>query len=786
MDAIPARFGSDRGAARSEDEPLLAGRARFTDDLTAAGAACAVFVRAPVAHATIRAVELATARALPGVLGIYVGRDLVADELGAIPPVAGATGRDGKPMVAAAMPVLAVDRVRYVGEPVAIVVAATREQAQDAAERVAIDYAELPSASDIARATADGAAALHEGARGNIALDWADGDAGAVEAAFAQAAHVERVRLIDTRLAPAAMEPRSGIGMWDAATQRYTLIASTQGVAVVRKLLAEGVFKVPLSAIRVLTHDVGGGFGMKAQTYPEYAAILYAARKLGRPVKWCNSRIESFLSDSHGRDGILEGELALDRKGRFLGLRVRNLVGIGAYTTQYAAIFATANTKNCLSSVYRIPAIRIDVKMVFTNAAPLGPYRGAGRPEAIYLIERLIDGAARRMGIDRVLLRRRNFIARKALPYKTPNGPTYDSGDFETIMDKALALADWGGFGKRRLASRKRGKLRGIGMCCFLEVAGGILNEKADLRFESDGTTAIRLGVQAMGQGHLSTLPRIIAGKLGIAVDAVKLIEGDSDEVPDGTPSVASRSLMMAGSASALACDAAIEKGRRLAAHLFEVAAADVEFAGGSFAVAGTDLAIPILELAQRVRERTDWPDGLEGGLDSVAEFVSPQMSFPNGCHVCEVEIDPATGVVVVVAYAAVDNVGNVIHETIVDGQTHGGVAQGLGQVLGEEVRYGDDGQLINASFMDYMMPRANDLPRIETRHHSVPCTTNPLGVKGAGESGVAGSLPSAMNAIIDALAQCGIDQLDLPASAPRVWEALQTGGTRLEDRARR
>ncbi|MBX9840307.1 MAG: xanthine dehydrogenase family protein molybdopterin-binding subunit [Xanthobacteraceae bacterium] len=776
MDDTPTRFGSDQGALRSEDTPLLVGRGRFTDDLNAPDQAYGVFLRAGVAHASIRSIDTKAARALPGVIGIFTGRDLADDGLGGIPPVAGTTGRDGKPMVAAAMPALATDRIRYVGEPVAIVVARTLTQAQDAAERISLDLEELSSAPDIGRATAAGAAAVHAQAPGNVALDWTDGNVAAVDAAFAAAAHVERVTLQDTRLAPVSMEPRSGIGLWDEQRQRYTLIASTQGVAVVRKLLAEGVFKVPLTSIRVLTHDVGGGFGMKAQCYPEYAAILYAARKLGRPVKWCNSRMESFLSDSHGRDGILEGELALDARGRFLALRVRNHVGIGAYTTQYAAIFGTANTKNCLSSVYRIPAIAIDVKMVFTNAAPLGPYRGAGRPEAIYLIERLIDGAARKLGIERASLRRRNLIPRSAMPYRTPNGPIYDSGEFEAILDRALALSDWKGFNKRRAASRRSGRLRGIGLCCFLEVAGGILNEKADLRFEADGSVAIRLGVQAMGQGHLSTLPRVVATRLGIDVTSVKLIEGDSDEVPDGTPSVASRSLMMAGSASAVACDAAIEKGRRLASHLLEVAPADVEFAKGTFAVAGTDLRVPILELARRVRSAPNLPDDLKSGLDSTAEFTSPQMSFPNGCHVCEVEIDPQTGRVDVVGYVAVDDVGTVIHESIVDGQTHGGIAQGLGQVLGEHVRYGDDGQLLNASFMDYAMPRAEGMPSMTTALHAVPCTSNPLGVKGAGESGVAGSLPSAMNAILDALAGAGIEHIDLPASPARVWEALSAG----------
>jgi carbon-monoxide dehydrogenase large subunit len=774
MISTPVRFGSDQGALRSEDEPLLTGRGQFTDDLKMPGLAFGVFVRATVGHALVTHVDATRARAMPGVLAVITGADLAADGLGGIPPVASTVGREGKPMVAAPMPVLATDRVRFVGEAIALVVAETLVQAQDAAEAVEVELDELGSASDIESAMAADAARLYDEVPGNIALDWRDGDVAAVDAAFAAAAHVERVRLDDTRLAAVSLEPRAGIGLWDEKSERYTLIATTQGVAVVRKLLAEGVFKVPLTKIRVLTYDIGGGFGMKAQTYPEYGAILYAARKTGHPVKWCNTRVESFLSDSHGRDGILEGEMAFDADGKILALRARNFVGIGPYTTQYTAIFGTANTKNCLSSVYRIPAIQLDVKLVFTNAAPLGPYRGAGRPEAIYVVERLIDGAARKLGIDRAALRRRNFIPPSAMPYQTAIGPIYDSGEFEALMDKALTLSDWSGFGKRREAARAKGLLRGIGMCCFLEVAGGILNEKADLRFDADGTAAIRVGVQAMGQGHQTTFPRVIAKRLGIDIGKVKLIEGDSDEVPDGTPSVASRSLMMAGSASVVACDSAIEKGRGIASHLFEVAIGDVEFSAGTFCVAGTDLRIPILELARQAREATGLPEELQGGLDSVGEFTSPQMSFPNGCHVCEIEIDPDTGLVAVVGYTAVDDVGTIVHETVVDGQTHGGIAQGLGQVLGEHVRYGNDGQLLNASLMDYTLPRAANMPVMATAHHSVPCTTNPLGVKGAGESGVAGALPAGMNAVLDALAQQGIEHFDLPASPQRVWDALR------------
>jgi len=769
----PLRFGRGPQALRTEDDPLLTGRGRFTDDLEAPGGTYAAFVRAPLAHARIVGVDIDAALAMPGVLGVYTGRDLAADGLGPIPPAASFPGRGGKPMFGASMPVLAAERVRYVGEPLAMVVATTAAQAQDAAERVVAQFEALPSVSDVERAAAAGAPALWAEAPDNVALDWEHGDAAAVDAAFARAAHVARVRLVDTRLAPAAIEPRAGIGEWDAASGRYLLTAATQGVAIVRKLLAEAVFKVPPDRIRVLTPDVGGGFGMKAQAYPEYAALLYAARKLGRRVRWCNSRLESFLSDTAGRDGVLEGELALDKDGLFLGLRVRNLVGMGAYISTFGAIFATNNTKNCLSSVYRIAAIHIGVKMVLTNAAPLGPYRGAGRPEAIVVLERLIDIAAREMGMDRVEVRRRNLIPAAAMPYKTVNGPVYDSGEFEIAMDKALDLADWRGFPARRRRTEALGRLRGIGMCCFLEVAGGILDEKLDLRFEADGTVSVRTGAQAMGQGHLSVFPPLIAARLGVAVDAVRLVQGDSDEVPAGTPSVASRSLMMAGSAGLLACDAAIDRGRRIAAHVLEAATADVEFDKGWFRVAGTDRGIGILELARRARTASDLPAELAAGMDNVAQFVSPQMSFPNGCHVCEVEIDPQTGVVQVVGYAAVDDVGNIAHPSIVEGQIHGGVAQGLGQVLGEHVVHGEDGQLLTATFMDYPLPRADAMPDLKVAHHGVPCTTNPLGVKGAGESGVAGSLPAALNAVLDALAARGIRHLDLPATPQRVWAAL-------------
>ena len=767
------RFGGGKDAIRSEDRLLVTGGGKFTNDVNIAGQVHAAFVRAPVAHAIIRKVDVVAALKMPGVVAVITGRDLAADNIGGIPPVVAFNGRDGKPMFRATMPVLPAERVRYVGEAVAMVIAETALQAQDAAEAVAVQFDQLVAAPNVESAMAKDSPAIWSDAPGNIALDWEDGDAVAVDAAFARAAHIELVRLADTRVAPSAMEPRAAIASFDAQSQRYTLIAPTQGVAVVRKILSENVFNVPVNQIRILTHDVGGGFGMKVQTYSEYAALLCAARRVRRPVRWCASRLESFLTDTHGRDGVLEGELALDAAGKFIGLRVRTLVGIGAYTSTYASIVATTNTKNCLSSVYIIPAIHIGVKMVLTNTVPLGPYRGAGRPEAIYLIERLIDKAAQSMNMDRADLRLRNFIPPSAMPYKTPNGPIYDSGEFHKIFEKTQELADWKGFPARRKTSERNGKLRGIGIGCFLEVAGGILDEAVDLRFEPDGMVALRTGVQAMGQGHLSTFVPLVAEKLGIDHGAVRLVQGDSDEVPAGTPSVASRSIMMAGSATTMACDEAIEKGRRGAAQIFETDVADIDFSDGTFRVVGTDRTISILDLATRMRANAT-SENMSGGLDSVAKFVSAQMSFPNGCHICEVEIDPETGAVAVMAYTAVDDVGNVLHETIVEGQIHGGAAQGMGQVLGEQVIYGDDGQLLTASFMDYVMPRAGDMPRMSVHHHVVPCTTNPLGAKGAGESGVAGAIPSTINAILDALACRGISHLDLPMTPQRVWSALQ------------
>ncbi|WP_366556493.1 xanthine dehydrogenase family protein molybdopterin-binding subunit [Aquibaculum sediminis] len=766
------RFASDPRALRSEDQPLLTGRALFTDDLSLPGQLYAVFARSPHAHARIGEIDVTRALKMPGVAAVFTGKDVAEADLGPIPMAMRFKNSDGTPMALAPLPVLPRDRVRYVGEAFAMVVAETVALAQDAVEQLVAEFDELPAATT-ARAAQEVIEPIWREAPDNIALDWEDGDAEAVDNAFSTAAHVVTIRLEDTRVAPSAMEPRAAIGEWDPEQQRFTLTAGTQGVALVRKMFAEHVFNVPLDRIRVRTYDVGGGFGMKVQPYAEYAAVMFAARCLGRPVKWTATRVESFLTDTHGRDGVLDGALALDAQGRFLALRMHNTAGIGAYVSTFASVFSTNNTKNCLANVYTTPALHFRVQAMLTNAAPVGPYRGAGRPEAIYLVERLIDKAARATGIDRIELRRRNMISPTAIPYSAPNGQKYDSGDFEAVMDKALDLADWKGFAKRHSASRKEGKLRGIGLCSFLEVAGGILDESVDLRIEPDGTAALRLGVQSIGQGHLTTFTRIVADALGIAAESVRLIEGDSDEAPKGWPTVASRSAMMAGSATFRACEEIIEKGRLVAGSLLEAATADITYEAGVFSIVGTDRRVSLGEVAGRAREMTNLPEHFTNGLDTVAEFVSSGMSFPNGCHVCEVEIDRETGEVKVVGYVAVDDVGVILNEPIVEGQIHGGIAQGLGQVLGEQVIYDDNGQLQTASFMDYRMPRAMDFPQLRLTHHVAPCATNPLGVKGAGESGVAGAIPAAMNAIHDALSHEGIEDFDMPATPARVWKAL-------------
>ncbi|CAA9431395.1 MAG: Aerobic carbon monoxide dehydrogenase (quinone), large chain, partial [uncultured Ramlibacter sp.] len=631
----------------------------------------------------------------PGVRAVLDGRDLQAAGLGFIMPLAVFNGIDGQPMRVAGIPALAIGRVRYVGDPIALVVADTLEIAVTAAEQVMVDLEPLDGVTSPEAALAPGAPTLHAEHGSNLMLEWEDGDVQLSRDAFARAHHVEQVELREPPLTASAMEPRAAIASWDASSGRYTLVASTQGVMVVRKQLAESFLKVPLEQLRVRTPQVGGGFGAKVQTYPEYAALLHAAKVTGRPVRWTATRLECFLSDTHARNSVLKARMAFDRDGRILGLDADVLFGVGGYTSTYIAIIGTNNVKNCLSSVYRIPSIHIRSRLAFTNSMPHGPYRGAGRPEAIYMIERLLDAASKRLGIDRVELRRRNLIPASAMPYRAANGQVYDSGEFAAVMDKALALSDWQGFEQRRLAAAKQGKLRGIGMCCFLEVAGGILEEPAQLQFNADRTVELRIGAQAIGQGHQATLPKLVAQRLGIDESQVRLVSGDSDKVPGLVATVASRSMMMGGSASALACDEAIARGKAIAAQLMEASAHDIVFEQGRFTVAGTDRSIHLLDIPSQTGSAKAWPEGVPTTLDNTSRFVSSGMSFPNGCHVCEVEIDPETGVTRVVRHTAVDDVGVILNPAVVEGQVLGGVAQGLGQVFGEALHYDEGGQLL-------------------------------------------------------------------------------------------
>ena len=790
------RFGNGRPGDHDELGAFVRGAGSYTSDIDLPGQLHACFVRATVAHAAIRGIDAAPALALPGVHAVITGAQLQAAGIGVIPALAVFNGRDGKPMAQAGIPPLAVDTVRHVGEALAMVVADSAALAQDGADLVQVGLDALPVVASMQAALAADAPLVWPHLASNVALDWEDGDAAASDAAFAKAFHVETVALEDPPLAACAMEPRAAIAQWQADTDgsmsdpgNYTLIASTQGVMVVRKQLAESVLKIAPEKLRVITPDVGGGFGAKVQAYPEYAALLFAAKLVGRPVKWSATRLECFLTDTRGRDSTLKAEMAFDDRGRILGVRADALVGIGAYTSTYIAIVATNNTKNCLSSVYRVPSIRLRSRMVFTHHSVLGAYRGAGRPEAIYLVERLLDRASARFGLDRAQMRRINLIPAAAVPYNAGNGQVYDSGEFEAVLDKALALADWHNFPVRRAESAGRGRLRGIGICNFLEVAGGILEEPVNLQFGDDGSVSLHTGAQAIGQGHLATYPRLIAKHLGIDVSQVRLVAGDSAQTPGIVATVASRSTMMTGGALTLACDEAIRRGKLIAAHLLEASAQDIEFVQGNFRVAGTDIAIPILEITPRLRARSAaapaagagtislslaLPEGVPTELSNLAKFVSPGMSFPNGCHICEVEVDPDTGHTRILCYSAVDDVGVVLNENIVEGQIMGGIAQGLGQVFGEQLVRDDSGQVLNASFMDYPMPHAGLFPAPAIGHHVSPCTTNPLGVKGAGESGVSGALPSAVSAILDALSVRGVTEMDLPFTPGRVWQALR------------
>jgi len=756
---------------RVEDAALVQGLGRFVEDAPQENQAHAVFVRSPHAHARITSIDTSAARAAPGVVAVLTHKELEAAGVGSTslhPPLA---GRNGAKLIVPFRPALAGERVLHAGQPVALVVADSIAQAQDAAELVAVDYEALDVVADLRAALATGAPQLFPEAPGNIALDWPgpvpdDGsNARGIEGIFAGAAHVARVSVVNQRLVVNTIEPRGATAHYDAASDHYTLRSCSQGAGPQRDQLA-AMTGFPREKIRVITEDVGGAFGLKTAAYPEYPSLLVAAKLTGRPVAWMATRSESFLSDQQARDTVTEAELAIDQKGKFLALRVKHIASMGAFIGVPGAHIQTNNFSRCFPGMYAIPRIQLDVRCVFTNTVPTGPYRGAGRPEANYALERLVDEAARVTGMDPVRLRRRNLIPLKKIPYKTAVGTTYDSGDFAPILDKALALSHYAEFKKRRRESFRRGKLRGIGVSCFLEHAGGVPTESASLLFPGGDKLVLGIGVQNTGQGHATIYPRLIAAKLGIPAAQIAHRHGDTNLDLKGNPSVGSRSTMTVGSALYRAADLMLEKAKPVASGLLEAAESDVTYENGNFLVVGTDRRVALFEVAARAKVTGE-------GLDTKATVDTPQ-TFPNGCHVAEVEIDPDTGVVEIVAYAAVDDAGVVLDHTLVAGQLVGGLAQGIGQALMENAVYEGNGQLVAGTFMDYAMPRAEDMPPIAEANHNAPATTNPLGVKGVGEAGTTGSIAAIMNAVANAIPEGRGVNLDMPATPAKVWAACR------------
>ena len=769
------KFGVGQPVRRFEDQTLITGRGRYTDDIKFTNATQAVVLRSRVAHANIRRIDATAARGMPGVLLVLTGDDVKADKLGNIPCQVPLTNRDGSARHDTPRPVLATGKVRHVGQPVALVVAETLAQAQDAAEAIEIDYETLPSVTDTRAALDKNAPQLFDDIPGNLVFDWDNdtSDFAATEAAFAKAAHVTRLEIINNRVVANSMEPRNAVGDWDAAAGRAVLYTGTQGSHFVRDPIAENVLNLPKEKLRVVTPpNVGGGFGMKAFPYPEQALVVWAASKLKRPVHWQSDRSEGFISDNQGRDHVTQAELAMDEKGKFLGLRVSMIANLGAYLSPMGAFVPTRST-DLISGLYTTPAIAINVKGVCTNTVPVCAYRGAGRPEASYLIERLVDAAARDMNMSPDKIRRINLIPEKAIPYTSPTKLSFDSGEFEKMMDLAMENADWKGFAKRRKESEKRGKLRGIGMATYTERCGGGFGETASIEFKGDRVELV-MGNQEYGTGIVTSYKQVVSDRLGIDADRIDVVYGDTDRSPRGLTG-GSRSLPVGGSALHEASLKIIDKGKQIAANLLEASTVDIEFGDGQFRVVGTDRSVDLFDVAAAAQDPAKLPPGMTPGLDTTQVQTPAGATFPNGCHIVEVEVDPDTGVTTIARYTVVDDFGAVINPLLLEGQVHGGIVQGIGQALLEETVYDNDsGQLLSGTFMDYAMPRADNLPFFSFATRNVPCKNNPLGIKGAGEAGAIGAPPALINAIVDALhARAGVRHVDMPATPRRVWDAL-------------
>jgi carbon-monoxide dehydrogenase large subunit len=775
-----AQFGIGQPVRRVEDRRFITGNGRYVDDLTRPRQAHAFILRSPHAHARIRAIDSGAAAAAAGVLAVYTGADLAGDGVGTIPCLSPLQNRDGSPAVMPPHPALAIDRVRHIGDGVAMVVADSAAAARDAAELITVDYEPLPAVVDTAQAQDPGQPQVWDEAPWNLCFDWEIGERAAVERAAAGARHRIALELVNNRVVVNSMEPRGAIGEYDPGEDSHTLWSSTQGSHFLRNLLAESIFHVPENRIRVVTPDVGGGFGMKLFLYPEHVLVLWAAKRLGRPVKWIPERSEAFMSDTQGRDNVTRLELFLDEELRFRALQVETTANMGAYLSNFAPEIPTMSGAVMLSGVYAIPAIQVAVKGVFTNTVPVDAYRGAGRPEAAYAIERLVDFAARRLGLAPDELRRRNFIRPEAMPYRTALGLVYDSGDFRLNMDDALRAAHAGDFAGHRAEARARGRCRGLGHAVYIEQSGFPPDEFAELRFDPAGTLTILMGTQSSGQGHQTAYAQLAAERLGLPFDRIRVVQGDTAAIGFGRGTGGSRSLPVGGAALDHAAQKLIDKGRRIAAHLLEAAESDIAFSDGAFAIAGTDRRVGIAEVARAAFNPAQLPPGLEPGFDESGHFTPETPTFPNGCHVCEVEIDPETGDIAILRYLVVDDFGRVVNPLLLRGQVQGGVAQGIGQAMLERTLYDPEtGQLLSGSLTDYALARAGDLPPIEFAYNVVPCRTNPLGIKGAGEAGAIGAPPAFVNAVIDALAPFGIEHLDMPLTEERLWRAIRASERR-------
>jgi aerobic carbon-monoxide dehydrogenase large subunit len=781
-------YGIGQSVPRVEDGRLLTGRGHYTDDRKVPNAVHMVLVRSPHAAATIDGIDSAAALAMPGVLAVLTGDDVAADGIGGMSCSVKRKQRDGSPMVEPPYSILAQAAVHQVGRPVAAVIAETLAQANDAAEAVEVDYTPLPVITDTAHATDHDAARVWADVADNECFYFTLGDREAVEKAFAGAAHKVALDYVVTRVSANPMEPRAAIGFYDSADDKYTLYAGVQSPHRLRSELAQNVLCVPEGRLRVISPDMGGGFGMRGTPFVEHALVLWAAKRIGRPVRYTATRSESLATDYHARDNVARSELALDETGRFLGMRVSSQANLGGYLS-HSGPHSPTNNLGGLAGVYTTPAIFAEVRGVYTHTSPTAAYRGAGRPEASYALERLIDAAAYDLDMDPAELRRRNLIPKDALPYDTGFVFTYDSGDFEGALDLAQGAADWAGFEARREEARLRGKLRGIGLVCVIEIAGGPLpvpnEESAQIRFEADGGATILMGTHSHGQGHETAFRQIGQELLGLDFADMNILYGDTDVVGHGKGTFGSRSICVGGAALKRASEKIIERATKIAAHLLETAEADITFEDGEFLVSGTDRKITLKEVARAAYMPARLASGMEIGLNESAIVLPPGATYPNGCHICEVEIDPDTGVTEIVKYTVADDVGVALNPMMVKGQVHGGIAQGAGQALMELVSYDpESGQLLSGSYMDYAMPRADDFPSFEVLEHDVPSKNNPFGFKGAGEAGTVGALPCVMNAICNALKPLGIRHIDMPATPARIWQAIQEAPANRRDAA--